>query len=42
MLARGRYTRNDGSLTLDLDDDLEIPFGTTEILVMYRTGGATP
>ena len=42
VLARGRYARNDASLTLDLDDDLEIPFGTTEILVMYRTGGARP
>jgi hypothetical protein len=42
VLARGRYARNDGELTLTLDDDLEVPFGTTEILVSYRTGAVNP
>ena len=41
-LARGRYTRNGGDLTLTLDDDLEVPFGTTEVLVVYRTGAVNP
>lgn len=42
VLARGRYARNDGELRLTLDDELELPFGTTEILVVYRTEAASP
>jgi hypothetical protein len=42
VLAQGRYTRDNGELTLTLDDDLEVPFGATDILVVYRTGAIKP
>jgi hypothetical protein len=41
VLASGTYERNDSSLTLVLESELEIPFGTTDVLVMYRTGSGS-
>ena len=38
MLASGSYESNNGSLTLELVSEFEVPFGTTDVLVVYRTG----
>jgi hypothetical protein len=38
LLAAGNYEANDGALTLALKDELEVPFGTTDVLVVYRAG----
>ena len=40
IVARGAYRQNSGVLSLELSNDLEVPFGTTDVLVVYRIGGA--
>ncbi|MFW2405036.1 MAG: hypothetical protein ACN4GT_09725, partial [Gammaproteobacteria bacterium] len=42
ILASGQYAVDDGSLTLFLDEPLEVPAGDTNLLVVYVFGDSAP